>query len=93
MSEKGEGDPAPAVSLPLCPASAAQGQADLGWVGAERAEQEWGGRRRGWERIPRQAGGRAPDICQGVGAAVCASEPDDKVHNSEERGHTRRRGN
>ena len=39
MSEKGEGDPAPAVSLPLCPASAAQGQADLGWVGAERAEQ------------------------------------------------------
>ena len=41
----------------------------------------------------RPAGGRAPDICQGVGAAVCASEPDDKVHNSEERGHTRGRGN
>lgn len=57
-----KGTQPPAVSLPLCPASAPQGQADLGWIGAERAEQGWGGRRLGvggwWERVPRQAGGR-----------------------------------
>lgn len=42
-----KGTQPPAVSLPLCPASAPQGHAGLGWVGAERAEQGLGGERRG----------------------------------------------
>lgn len=56
MAEKGEGDPAPAVSLPLCPLLPHKDKQISAGLG-QRAEQEWGGRRRGGN-VPRQAGGR-----------------------------------
>lgn len=95
LAEKGEGDPAPSsvsASVPrFCPARTRRSR--LGW-GREGGAGVGRGEAGGGNASPgRPAGGRAPDICQGVGAAVCASQPDDKVHNSEEKGHTRGRGN
>lgn len=76
-AEKGEGPRAASVFASVPPSAGKDRQIAVGGSGCE---------------LP-LARERTPDICQGVGAAVCAPKVDGKIHRAKEKGDTRGRKN